>query len=132
MPATRPRAAPARIRAVALAKASGLPVVISAGDDTTARIWDLETGAPLDRLADHKGPVLGIAVAERTEVPIVVTASADKTVVAWPVSAGWQADKPTSLGDDRPDPVTAVACAHVLAGGDGRDRAAAARPRSGI
>jgi WD40 repeat protein len=58
--------------------------IVTASLDGTARVWKLETGAPLATLAGHRGPV---TAAEFTDDSDVVTGGEDGTVRLWYVLA---------------------------------------------
>jgi WD40 repeat protein len=67
-----------------VALASREPVVVSAGDDTTVRIWDMPTGACLATLTGHLLPVKDVAL---TEESVILSAADDNSLRLWdPVS----------------------------------------------
>ena len=59
-------------------------LVLTAGDDRTARVWDAETGAELARLAGHQDRIFRIAFVG--DGRRVVTASFDGTARVWDVA----------------------------------------------
>jgi WD40 repeat protein len=58
---------------------------ISASDDRTLRLWEVETGAELRRFEGHRGGVYSVAVFDARHI---VSASADRTVRLWNVESG--------------------------------------------
>jgi WD40 repeat protein len=60
--------------------------VISASDDRTLKVWDLETGRPLAALEGHAGG--GTACAVTPDGRRVVSASEDKTLKVWDLEIG--------------------------------------------
>ncbi|MBX9626938.1 MAG: serine/threonine protein kinase [Gemmataceae bacterium] len=63
--------------------------VLSAGEDGTARVWDLETGREALRLTGHGGWVMSAAVA--ADGRAAVTGGHDRTVRLWDLGSGKQA-----------------------------------------
>jgi WD40 repeat protein len=55
--------------------------VVSASEDSTLKVWDLETGRPLATLAGHAGGVNACAVTP--DGRRVVSASEDSTLQVW-------------------------------------------------
>ncbi|MFB9537258.1 caspase family protein [Streptomyces violaceus] len=77
------------VRAVAMAELDGHPVIVSASDDRTLRVWDLATGTLLRKpFTGHKGPVRAVAAAELDGHPVIVSASHDETVRVWDLASG--------------------------------------------
>lgn len=68
----------------------GQPVLASAGDDRTVRLWNPETGEQIgDSLAGHTGPVRAVAFGARHGVlPVLVSAGDDYTVRFWDPETG--------------------------------------------
>ncbi len=58
---------------------------VSAGDDFSLVLWDLQTGEG-KRLAGHKGKVMGLAVSPDRKT--IASASWDGTIGIWPVKGG--------------------------------------------
>ncbi len=59
---------------------------VSASDDTTLRVWDLETGRSLFSLKGHSGEVNAIAVT--SDGRRAVSASDDRTLRVWDLESG--------------------------------------------
>ena len=59
---------------------------VSASDDKTLRVWDLETGRELRTLQGHSEPVSGVAVS--SDGRRAVSASEDKTLKVWDLETG--------------------------------------------
>ena len=55
--------------------------VVTGSEDTTAAVWDLDTGQRLHELAGHRGSVYAVAVSPDGRQ--VVTGSADQSVAVW-------------------------------------------------
>jgi dipeptidyl aminopeptidase/acylaminoacyl peptidase len=62
--------------------------IVTASDDTTARIWDAATGRELVLLAGHSQPVTSAAFS--SDGTRVVTSSYDKTARIWDATTGQQ------------------------------------------
>jgi WD40 repeat protein len=62
----------------ALATGSGDRILASGGDDTTIRIWEINTGNLLLTLAGHSQPVVAVAIDKSDRV--LVSGSHDKTI----------------------------------------------------
>ena len=60
--------------------------VVTASDDTTARVWDVGSGKPLATLRGHTYPVTSAAFSP--DGKRVVTASGDKTARVWDADSG--------------------------------------------
>lgn len=73
-----------RIRSVAYSP-DGL-LIVTAGDDKTARIWDATTGQELRRIAGHAGIVWSAAWSPDGQQ--IITASEDETARIWDASTG--------------------------------------------
>jgi WD40 repeat protein len=61
---------------------------VSASEDTTLKVWDLETGREMRTLAGHSGPVSSVAVS--LDWRCAVSASRDKTLRVWDLETGRQ------------------------------------------
>jgi len=61
-------------------------LAVSASDDNTLKVWDLETGRTLRTLEGHSARVLGVAVTPGGRR--AVSASADKTLKVWDLETG--------------------------------------------
>ena len=59
---------------------------VSASDDKTLKVWELESGRELRTLAGHIGLVYGVAVSG--DGRRAVSASEDKTLKVWDVESG--------------------------------------------
>ncbi len=70
--------------------------VVSASEDRTLKLWEVETGAERATLAGHEGEVLGCAVSP--DGRFVVSASADRTLKLWEVETG--AERATLAGHE--------------------------------
>lgn len=62
--------------------------VISASNDCTLKIWDLQTGTLLRTLEGHHGSVRGVAFAETSSGAIIVSGSNDETLKVWDFESG--------------------------------------------
>jgi WD40 repeat protein len=60
--------------------------VLSASDDKTLKLWDLETGRELRTLQGHSGRVLGVAMTP--DGRRAVSASSDRTLKVWDLETG--------------------------------------------
>jgi hypothetical protein len=60
--------------------------IVSAGDDKTAKVWDVKTGQHLLTLAGHADDVNAVAVSRNGQY--VVSASDDRTVRVWDAGPG--------------------------------------------
>ena len=102
----------AAVHAVAVGKRKGRPVVISASEDRTVRVWDLESGElVLGPLTGHDGPVNAVTVAERIGRLVVISASEDRTVRVWDLESGELVLGPLTRHDG---PVNAVTVAERI------------------
>ena len=60
--------------------------IVSGSSDKTVAVWDLESGAPIHRLAGHRDAVSSVAVSP--DGRCIVSGSADKTVAVWDLERG--------------------------------------------
>ncbi|MER5618811.1 WD40 repeat domain-containing protein [Streptomyces sp. NPDC002215] len=99
------------VQAVAVASVAGKQVIVSGGGDRVLRMWDLETGAPLNAPVaeapdiDETGAITAIAVGEADGRPIAVTGAKDGTGLVWDLESGGTLGR--SLTSDDPDRVDA-------------------------
>jgi WD40 repeat protein len=102
------------VQAVAVAKLDGRPVVVSASNDRSVRVWDLATGVPVGSpLAGHGGDVYAVAVGELDGRPVVVSGGGDQAVRVWDLATGAPVGSPLA---GHGGPVHAVAVGEL----DGR------------
>ena len=66
----------------------GRRVASAGGDDKTARVWDLESGATLHTLQGHTDWVRKVTCFDRGGGWVIVTASDDKTARVWDLESG--------------------------------------------
>lgn len=90
------------VNSAAFSPNPGVRLIVTASQDTTARIWDAATGRPLHELS-HKRPVTSASFSARGDR--VVTTSWDNTAVVWDPSTG----KPLFPPLTHPLPVTSAA-----------------------
>jgi eukaryotic-like serine/threonine-protein kinase len=64
----------------------------SAGEDRTARLWDVATGAPLATFRGHESKVLGVSFSP--DGARLLTTSADGTVRQWDATTGREVEPP--------------------------------------
>lgn len=63
-----------------------LDVLVTAGRDAVARVWDMRTKAQVHVLAGHKGTIASII--SQDSDPQIITGSMDATVRLWDLAAG--------------------------------------------
>ncbi|WP_307789045.1 Hsp70 family protein [Glycomyces salinus] len=85
------------VSAVALGEFEGRPVALTASEDHTARVWDLDTGETQTVLEGHTDWVNAVALGELDGRPVALTASLDYTVRVWDLDTG---DARTVFDDD--------------------------------
>ena len=68
------------VTAVSIGALHGRPIAVSASEDETLWVWDLDAGAPLGRLEGHRDFVTAVALGHLGGRPIAVSGSHDKTV----------------------------------------------------
>ena len=61
-------------------------LAVSASEDNTLKVWDLETGRALRTLEGHSDSVSGVAVT--ADGKRAVSASGDKTLKVWDLETG--------------------------------------------
>ncbi|MFV2023008.1 WD40 repeat domain-containing protein, partial [Micromonospora sp. LOL_023] len=67
----------------------GRPVIVSASDDETVRVWDAATGTPIGEPSTHRtGWVLSVAVGQLDGRPVIVSGRADGAVRVWDAVTG--------------------------------------------
>ncbi|MCA8989676.1 MAG: hypothetical protein KDA78_18660, partial [Planctomycetaceae bacterium] len=71
--------------------------LLTAGDFTSAHLWDAETGAALTAFAAHTAPLRGVTFAGDG---MFVSISDDKSARLWEVSPGWTLEKTIGSVDD--------------------------------
>jgi WD40 repeat protein len=77
------------VLSVALGTLEGRPVIVSSGNDSTVRVWDLTTGAPRAKaLHGHVGCVQSIALGILEGRPLIVSAGDDGTIRVWDMTTG--------------------------------------------
>ena len=76
----------AAVRAMKLAEIDGRLCAITTGDDDTARVWDVETGALQRILAGHTDSVSAVTTVEIAGHPHAVTGSRDGTARVWSIA----------------------------------------------
>jgi WD40 repeat protein/tetratricopeptide (TPR) repeat protein len=81
--------------------------IITCGEDSTAKVWDVQSGRLLDTLAGHSLDIYSVACSASGR--LVATGSGDKTVKLWDMTARPWACTRTLGGDGFADGVTAVA-----------------------
>ena len=105
-------------------RTSGQPIIVSAGWDSSVRLWDPADGKQLVDLREHDGPVLAVATVVTDDgLPIAVTGGKDRTVRLWNLDTA----EPVARFAPTTDQVLAVAAmtlpdgrvAAVSAHGDG-------------
>lgn len=101
------------VRDLCVVRPGADPLLASAGDDGTIRIWDARTGlAQGGPLTGHDGPVWSLAVVPRQD-PGLASAGADKLVRLWDPLSGRQVTDPLTGHRDQ---VRAVTCATTADG----------------
>lgn len=103
------------VRAVAATTLDGCPVLASAGNDGSVRVWDARTGDPVGSpIAGHDGHVWTVAFARLRGQVVVVSGGKDGTVRLFDPLTGEPVGSPMSAR--RPKPVWAIATAELDSG----------------
>ncbi|MBP2330008.1 WD40 repeat protein [Kibdelosporangium banguiense] len=83
------------IRGLATGDMDGRPIVLTGGDDGTARIWDLITQRPIGEPIRHGSrSITALAVGEMGDYTIAVTGGDDSKLRLWDLSSGRPIDNP--------------------------------------
>lgn len=61
-------------------------MAVTGSMDSTARLWNVATGAPLAILSDHEGELISVAFNSTGE--LLLTGSFDRTARVWDVRTG--------------------------------------------
>lgn len=110
------------VRAIDIAVVAGRTLVCSAGDDGTARLWDLRSGEPVPLGTGHAsitapGPLTAVALTNLDGRPTVLTGGADGVLRIWDVENGRARElsghsrqvSAVTVGEAGGDPVAATA-----------------------
>jgi WD40 repeat protein len=95
-----------QVTAVAHTSINGQPVVVTAGVDSTVRVWDLNTGSLRNTFTGHDSWVNAVTCTTVNDHPVAVTGGQDRTMRIWDLAIG--SPGATFTGHDLP--ITAVAC----------------------
>jgi WD40 repeat protein len=68
---------------VCAVRVGGRELLATAGDDRTVRLWDPATGAAVQVVHGHTGPVLGVCAVRVGGRELLASASDDRTVRLW-------------------------------------------------
>jgi V8-like Glu-specific endopeptidase len=99
------------VDAVAIGRAAGRDIIVSASRDQTVRVWDAATGQPYgEPLTGHTDIVTAVAIGRVAGQEIIVSASWDRTVRMWDAATGQPYGEPLT---GHTDIVTAVAIGRV-------------------
>jgi eukaryotic-like serine/threonine-protein kinase len=88
---------------------------LTGGEDGVVHLWNLANRKQSDRWIAHQGPISGIAVS--SDGRRAVTCSQDHTAILWDVAKGYQLNRFTMPGEDRPRSVAFMRDGNVLAAG---------------
>jgi WD40 repeat protein len=93
------------VRAVSWGRLENPPLLASAGDDGTVRLWDPERGTELAALTGHTGPVSAVAWGRLDNPSVIASGGDDGTVRLWdPVIELVHDRLPRYRSDDPGDP----------------------------
>ena len=72
-------------------------IVLTGGDDATARLWDAATGRPIGQPIRHEGVVTSVAFSPDGRT--ILTGSMDKTARLWDAATGQPVGSPSRMGE---------------------------------